>query len=62
LQAACEEKEKKLQKELVKGPKDVALTQDKLKLATDSLHLAEAEGQRVGFKVYFLLKLKVWNA
>lgn len=41
--AVCEEKEKKLQKELVKGPKDVAATQDKLKQATDSLQLADAE-------------------
>lgn len=44
-QAACEDKEKKLQKELVKGPKDVAATQDKLKQVTDSLQLATAEGK-----------------
>lgn len=44
MQASCEEKEKKLKKELVKGPKDVALTQEKLRQATDSVQLADAEG------------------
>lgn len=44
-QAACEDKEKKLQKDLVKGTKDIAVTQDKLKHATDSLQLADAEGE-----------------
>lgn len=40
----CEDKEKKLQKELLKGPKDVSLTQEKLRHATDTLQLADAEG------------------
>ena len=43
-QSNCEEKEKKLKKELLKGPKDVALTQEKLRQATDSVQLADAEG------------------
>lgn len=41
--ASCEDKEKKLQKELVKGPKDVAATQEKLRQAKDSVQLADAE-------------------
>ncbi len=44
LQAGCEEKEKKLNKDLVKGPKDVNFTREKLKQATDSVELAKAEG------------------
>ena len=43
-QSTCEEKEKKLTKEMTKGPKDVAFTQEKLREATDSVQLALAEG------------------
>ena len=43
-QAACEEKERKLTKELVKGPKEPAVVQDKLRQATDAKELADAEG------------------
>lgn len=39
----CEEKEKKLQKEMVKGPKEVGLTQDRLQQAVDAKNLAETE-------------------
>lgn len=39
----CEEKERKLQKEMVKGPKEVGLTQDKLQQAVDAKNLAEIE-------------------
>ena len=48
-QASCEDKEKKLQKELVKGPKDVAATQEKLRQAKDSVQLADAEGELASF-------------
>ena len=50
-QNTCEEKEKKLQKELVKGPKDVELTQSKLQQATDALQLADAEGNTISLSV-----------
>lgn len=39
----CEDKEKKLQKEMVKGPKEVGLTQDRLQQAVDAKNLAETE-------------------
>lgn len=40
---SCEEKERKLQREMVKGPKEIGLTQDKLQLAMDARNLAETE-------------------
>ena len=39
----CEEKEKKLQKEMIKGPKEVGPTQDRLQQAVDAKNLAETE-------------------
>lgn len=66
MQNSCEEKEKKLRKELVKGPKDVGLVQEKLKLASDSVHLAEAEGlcyyvfRRGGTDVLCVLAFSHW--
>ena len=45
---SCEEKERKLQKELVKGPKEIALIQERLQLAVDAKNLAETEGEEWG--------------
>ena len=43
-QSLCEDKERKFQKELVKA-KEPAITQEKLRQATDAKNLADAEGQ-----------------
>ncbi len=43
-QSNLEEKEKKLAKDLVKGPKDLQVAQEKLRQTRDSKQLAEAEG------------------
>lgn len=40
---ACDEKERKQQRELVKGPREVGPAQDKLQQAIDARNLAEAE-------------------
>ena len=39
----CEERERKLQKEMVKGPKEANMTHDKFQQAVDAKHLAESE-------------------
>ncbi len=44
LQSNLEEKEKKLAKELVKGPKDLQVAQEKLRQTKDCKQLAQAEG------------------
>ena len=43
----CEERERKLQREVVKGSKGVGLTQDKLQQAVDAKNLAETECESV---------------
>lgn len=40
---ACEEKERKLQREIVKGPKEINATHDKFQQAVDAKHLAETQ-------------------
>ena len=44
VQGVCEDKERKYEKELLKGAKDPQLTKDKLQLARDNKELAIAEG------------------
>ena len=44
LQASCEDKERKLQKEMLKGPKEPAVTQEKLRQTTQAKELADIEG------------------
>ena len=46
MQSSWEDKERKYEKELVKGTKDVAMLQDKLQYAKDNRELAVAEGEK----------------
>ena len=46
-----EERERKLQREMVKGPKVVGVTQEKLQQAVDAKNLAETEGE-LSYSVY----------
>ena len=41
-----EERERKLQREMVRGPKEVGLTQEKLQQAVDAKNLAEIEREQ----------------
>ena len=45
MQASCEDKERKLQKEMLKGPKEPAVTQEKLRQTTQAKELADIEGK-----------------
>ena len=53
----CEDKERKLQKEMVKGPKEVGLTQDKLQQAVDTKSLAETECECTSLPQFCMLQL-----
>ena len=53
----CEDKERKLQKEMVKGPKEVGLTQDKLHQAVDAKSLAETERECNSLPQFCMLQL-----
>ena len=46
MQSSWEDKERKYEKELVKGSKDVSMLQDKLQYAKDNRELAVAEGEK----------------
>ena len=55
MQASCEEKERKLQKEMLKGPKEPAVTQEKLRQMTQAKELADIEGKLCALHLLYFI-------